>query len=134
MPAPTATTPPRVPALPARNYQRRSAALPVALSDLPLELLRKLDLGRPMLNHADERERAACTGVFNGSFDRAANPSRVRTETIPAEAQLAAQAYCAGCPILQECGAYADTNREEGLHGGGYRVKVAGQYRVFELL
>lgn len=134
-PARTASTPPRVPALPATNYQRRAAALPVALSDLPLDLLKKLDLGRPMLNHVDERERAACSGNGSFAFDRANHyRTRVRPATIPDEVKDSAKTFCAGCPLLAECAAYADKGREEGLWGGSYRVKVAGQYRIFELL
>lgn len=131
----------RVSALPTLGSAQPRAALDVALSDLPLGLLKLLDLGRPMLNHRDERPAcAAATTVESRPFDRANH--RVgggRPATVPEAAFTAAREFCAGCPIRVECGAEADAKREEGLWGGAYRLRLSSSgrrqtYRVMELL
>ena len=122
------------------THSRGRVILDVALSDLPLELLKALDLGRPMLGHRDEEDRPACTGQFYSDFDRANH--RIgggRTAMVPDSVFESAKRFCAGCPIRQECGAYADLKREEGLWGGAYRLRLSGSnttknYRVMELL
>jgi len=130
---------PRPEALPAQTYQRPAAALDVALADLPLELLKRLELGRPMLNHRDDRP--ACAEAPSTSFDRlnhAVSTGR-RVVEVPQEIKMAAKLYCGECPIMAECAAWADTKREEGLWGGSYRVKLSNKdrtrnYLVLDLL
>lgn len=115
----------------------------VALADLPIPLLKKLALGREMLNHVDDDEKPACAGMHEKgySFDRAPLPAnsslkKVPTPVVPAAIQFSAYRFCAGCPVLQECRDWADAKHEEGLWGGVYRVKTGGlrKYQSFDLL
>lgn len=114
----------------------------IGLEDLPIALLRKLDLGRPILNHRDEDKRPACAGQheLGHTFDRAPLPNNQtrapRTAAVPPKVELSAFRFCAPCPVRQECKDWADSKREEGLWGGVYRVKVGGgrSYQTHDLL
>jgi len=107
----------------------------VSLADLPIKLLQRLDLARPMLNHDDDRLRPACTGMLGGQFDRI-NHSIQRA--IPKEAKWAAVMVCKSCPIRDECSDWADEHKEEGLWGGIYRrrthINRRDLYERFDLL
>lgn len=109
----------------------------IALEDLPIRLLQQLDLGRPMLNHADETMRPACAGKeAEYRFDHREQRNGYRG--ISEELQRSAFALCQGCPLRSECAADADAKREQGLWGGIYRrfAVRAGRkvYESFDLL
>ncbi len=58
------------------------------------------------------RERAACVGFVDTFFPP--NPTRATTRQ--------AVAICHTCPVIRQCGEYADTTREkEGVWGGRKR-------------
>lgn len=101
-------------------------ARPVALGDLPLGLLRRLDLSRPMLNHPDTRP--ACAGQLAETGWTITDIKDVDT------ARLAAYRFCRGCPLLAECRAYADAGKEEGVWGGQLRKRKSWRnYQVTDL-
>ena len=97
----------------------------VALGDLPLGLLARLDLGRPMLNHAEDRP--ACAGETG-------NTAFTLTDTRNFSlAQAVALRFCRRCPLLVECRRYADTRKEEGVWGGQMRRRTRLSYQVYSL-
>ena len=69
----------------------------------------------------DWRPEAACRGGFPELFDPEDNMSAPLTNHRRAEIEQVKDAYCAGCPVLASCGAYADRHKYVGLWGGVWR-------------
>ena len=69
------------------------------------------------------REQAVCAARAP-LFD----PSDLWSDSIAAQMQTTALAFCGRCPVMGECGAEADLLRDLGLRGGVYRMRRQGRY------
>jgi hypothetical protein len=94
---------------------------------VPRTLAAAVDLNRPMLS--DPARRPACVGQ-SVAFDPVYHRGPIQVERFTDSARQ----LCASCPLLRECGAYADEHREEGLWGGTYRRTIRGVYHAVDLL
>jgi transcription factor WhiB len=99
----------------------------VSFGDLPIKLLQKLDLSRAMLQHRDDEDRPACTGVMD-------TDGFVHTKLTERSWDVARR-YCASCPIFDECDAYATARKEQGVWAGKLRRREGwGALQVQNLL
>jgi hypothetical protein len=71
----------------------------------------------PTLSDFDWHTQAACRGVEPEQFHTA-----VRGPGVPPDVASAALSHCRVCPVLAQCGEFADRYGYPGLWGGVYRV------------
>lgn len=76
------------------------------------------------------RLRAACLGADPDLF----MPDEVGRRGALAVKVVAARTYCAGCPVLAECGSAGDARNEVGIWGGVYRTGSTGAMRWYRLV
>jgi hypothetical protein len=74
--------------------------------------------------------RAACLGAEPAQFDAL----DFRTPETDTEATDTARVWCSRCPVLVECGAFADANRHIGIWAGAQRRVTHGAYTRIPLI
>lgn len=81
-------------------------------------------------------ERAACRGADTDRFFLGPDDGGRGGPDGKAQRRVTATArtFCAVCPVIAQCAAFADRHRSLGLYGGSYRRAWPGPYRADPLV